>query len=546
MGTMVVLGLSLALFAQTPVTITFLNDGGDMGSALAEQEIRKELEVLLAARFEPTFETIYPDFSASPQPQLNAIYESDTDLVIIVGFRVGTWFSTSDFQFAKPTILSFLLDNELQGVPSPIDGKSGIRNFSYVQSPFDVQRDFETLYAIKPYQKLGVVINEFVQRSDLDFDAYMEQLLAFSGATYEAYVLRSDASDVLDAVAEDVDAVYVFPVLEPAQEEALGQTLRGLATKGLPTFSMFSNPALELGAYAAYDTDDNFARIPRRVAINALKILEGNAAETLPVAMESYTEDLMINMQSAQTTRHYPSWDLMSEAVLLNISVVDNPDRKLTLATAIAEGLNNSLGLHIAEKDVQISAEDVRIARSNYLPQLEVSGTALALDENTVNQSFGTRGRYNLQAGASFTQLLVSEPAMANIAIQKLLLGSQQESLRQNQLDLIQDLAESYLNILQATALVRLRNENVALTRKNYNIAQAKESVGTVGTTDVYRFESELAFDNVDLTRLKHNGDKLVLPLITCLTVRLRKRLNWPMQPSVIAFCWLPTRGFLR
>jgi outer membrane protein TolC len=44
-----------------------------------------------------------------------------------------------------------------------------------------------------------------------------------------------------------------------------------------------------------------------------------------------------------------------------------------------------------------------------------------------------------------------------------------------------------------------LRNENVGVTRKNYDIARAKEQVGYSGTSDVFRWESELALDNIDL-----------------------------------------------
>lgn len=498
-GTLIALFLTCTLSAQTPVKITFLSDSYDIGSAAAEERIKRELNILLAARFTPDYETVIPAFSAAASPQLDRIYESNTDLIIAVGLQAGNWLVGADRELTKPTIISFLLDNKLQEVPLPIAGKSGIANLNYVQSPFNIQRDFESLYAIKPFKKLGIIVNDFLQLNDLDFDAYLRDMLAFSGATYETFVFREDTESLLGDVSDDIDAIFLFPILEPEKSEALEKTLRGLATKGLPTFSMLSDPAMDLGAYAAFDTKDNFARIPRRVAINAMKILEGAAPESLPVAMGSYTENLFINIQTAQKTRYYPSWDIMSEAVLLNLSIVDNPERVLTLSSAIAEGLKNSLSLQVSEKDVQISGEDVKIARSNYLPQLEVNGSALALDKNTVNQSFGTRGRYNLQADATLTQLILSEPAMANVAIQKLLLKSQEEALRQSQLDVVEDVAESYLNILQATALLRLRNENVAVTRKNYNIAKTKASIGTVGSSDVYRFESELAFDNVDL-----------------------------------------------
>ncbi|MEO0874049.1 MAG: TolC family protein, partial [Bacteroidota bacterium] len=142
---------------------------------------------------------------------------------------------------------------------------------------------------------------------------------------------------------------------------------------------------------------------------------------------------------------------------------------------------------------------DVSLARSNYLPQVEALGTVSYLDDNSVRQSFGTRAQYNISATGSLSQLILSEPAMANIAIQKFLLQSQEQSLRESELDVVLDVADAYLGILQATALVKLRNQNVAVTRKNLDIAQAKEKVGFSGTADVYRFESELAGNNVEL-----------------------------------------------
>ena len=47
----------------------------------------------------------------------------------------------------------------------------------------------------------------------------------------------------------------------------------------------------------------------------------------------------------------------------------------------------------------------------------------------------------------------------------------------QAELDLIQDAATAYINILQAKSLVTIQVENVNLTRDNLNIAKAKEAV---------------------------------------------------------------------
>jgi outer membrane protein TolC len=458
--------------------------------------IRAEIEALLHARFIPTFESLGFTTPAEFARVAEAAYRSDADLIIGVGFETSNFLSHLK-SYAKPTIIAFMLDNAIQGLPLPVDGQSGIANLSYVQSPFDIRRDLETFYQILPYRKVGFLLNGDSNQSSFDLQTYFNQMLAPIGANFDLFALGTDAEAVLSQIDESIDAVYLLPALEAEKQAALKTTLESLTKRGIPVFSLLSEPALDLGAYAAYGSEGNFARIPRRVAINALKILEGQAAETLPVAMDHYDENLIINVQAARTTGIYPSWDIIAKAVLMNVTLAEEDGRTLSLKSAIAEGLNNNLSIRVAEKDVGISEKDVRIAASNYLPQLDAS--AFMLDNATVNSSFGTRGRYNIQAGGSLSQLLLSEPALANVAIQKLLLSSQEAVFRQNQLDIVQDVAEAYLGILQATAVVRLRNENVAVTRQNLDIAKAKEQVGFSGKADVYRFESELAFDNVDL-----------------------------------------------
>ncbi|MEL7423209.1 MAG: TolC family protein [Bacteroidota bacterium] len=493
------LAVGISLLAQTAVKITIFNEGNDEGSSRTEQDVRAELGTLLDGRYDVTIESLSLDQLANFEQSLAEVEASDTDLIIAVGFEACNRFAARE-AYNKPTILAFLLDNELQGVPPPQDGTSGVTNLSYVQSPFDIGRDFEMLYEIKPYEQVAIFVSDLLEDSEFDFDAYLDKVLAFSGASYQVLPIGGSSDAVLQALTPETDAGFVFPVLGEERLATLQGVLGGLAQRGIPTFSLLSSPNLEMGAYAAFDTEDNFSRIPRRVAINAMKIIEGQAAESLPVLMENFTENLLINFQTAKITRHYPSWDIMAEAILLNVAESDEDGgRTMTFQSAIAEGLANNLGIKIAEKEVQISQADVSLARSNYLPQVEALGTVSYLDDNSVRQSFGTRAQYNISATGSLSQLILSEPAMANIAIQKFLLQSQEQSLRESELDVVLDVADAYLGILQATALVKLRNQNVAVTRKNLDIAQAKEKVGFSGTADVYRFESELAGNNVEL-----------------------------------------------
>lgn len=485
------------IFSQTPLEVTILSDGAGRGSGFMENQIRTEIEAVMSSRYQAHVTTrLVENLKEDGQISIKQVYDDpQVQLIIGVGFDMCNQLALLG-SYSKPTILTTILDNELQNIPLTATGTSGVYNLTYVQSPFNIKRDFESLYEILPFDKLAI-LGGYISGNN-DFDSYFKRQLAFSGAAYQLIPTANTAAEMLAAITEDMDAAYTFPMLDRMPPIEIQKLMKGLADKGIPAFSLLSSPMLDLGAYAAYETDDNLQRIGRRVALTVLKIVEGEPAEALPVRMSTFTENLIINLQTARQAEHYPSWDVMAKAILINIEST-NADRKINLESAIAEGLQNNLQIKIAEKDTRISKKDVSIAKSNLLPQIDASSTFLGVDENTIRNSFGTRGYLNWSANASLTQVILSEPAYANIAIQKFLLESNRMSLRQNELDIVLNVSQGYLNILRSFELIKLRNENVSVTRKNYDIAKAKEQVGYAGISDVFRWESELALDNIDL-----------------------------------------------
>ncbi|MEM8909824.1 MAG: TolC family protein, partial [Bacteroidota bacterium] len=147
----------------------------------------------------------------------------------------------------------------------------------------------------------------------------------------------------------------------------------------------------------------------------------------------------------------------------------------------------------------QITQKDVDLAKAELLPHLDVSTSLTGIDKVRAENSFGMQGRINWLVTGSLSQLIYSEPALANVTIQKLLNKSSEAKLLEEQLDLVVNTASAYLNILQAESFVRIQNENTIVTQENLDIAQAKEAVGYSGTTDLNRWRSELALRNIDL-----------------------------------------------
>ncbi|MEO1436481.1 MAG: TolC family protein, partial [Bacteroidota bacterium] len=465
-----------------------------------QDEVRTEIEAILSARFDLKIKEIKADGKRNDlAARIQEAYaDPNVDIVIGTGFEMCTMMAGLE-SYPIPTILSIVIDTDIQGIQQDPDGTCATPNLTFIQSPFDIENDLESLYEIKPYKKLTIVAAQAIGYSNFNFDAFIGSRLPADDIELSFAFTDATADEALANIPDDSEAVFLLPMVDRLSNEELFRLIEGINDRKLTSFSLLSTPMLEYGVYAAFDTDSNIERIPRRIALTTMKIAEGQAPEDLPVAMDAFTRDLIINMKTAREVEHYPNWDLMAESVLINVATPTDDARSLSFRTAIAEGLVNNLDIKIAEKETAISEKNISIARSNYLPQADASGSVTFLDDNTIQQSFGTRARWNVDANISASQLLVSEPALANIAIQKYLLESQQAVLRQNELDVVQTVANAYLDILQATALVDLRNQNVNVTRTNYNIAQNKEQVGYSGTNDVYRFESELALDNVDL-----------------------------------------------
>lgn len=517
--------ISIHSKAQNVLPITIISDSDGPVTDSLEDEIKAEVLALLSNRFTVSFNTLRANQSYSNLPSLiERAYNQETG-EIIIGVGVSTCNELVHLDsFPKPTVLTLILNNDLQNVPITDEGTSGILNLTYIQTPFNIARDFQTLYQIKPFEKLAIISGNTVPTSKIDFAAYFQRLLAPTNAEFQIIPAQGGAASVLENIGEDIDAVYVLPTQGMLANSELAKLNEGLASKGLPAFSLFNSPNLALGGYGAYESDGNVARIPRRVGLDVMKIAEGTPAADLSVAMENFTSNLIINMQTARKCKVYPTWDLLAESILINVAEI-SAERSLTLRTSIAEALKNNLEIHVAQKETAISEKDVSVAGSNLYPTIDASSTMLILDDNSVRTSFGTRGRYNFTANLSLTQVLFSEPVLANITIQKMLLESQKQGQRQTELDIIQTVANAYLNILQSSAIVELRNQNVNVTQKNYDIAQAKEQVGYSGTNDVYRWQSELALDNVDLNN--------ALAQLNQARFNLNSLLNLPIKEEI-------------
>lgn len=495
---LLLLFLPSIIFAQSTVRIAFVSEVGEGEPDFFQELIRSEINTLLHNRWSVEYEEFRGDHLRTRlEEELDqALERDDIDLLIAVG-PLSSAILAQKSNFSKPSIASVILDHDLQNLPLTEDNSSGIPNFAYIESPFNFSRDVRKLYEVYPFTKLGVIGGKNLL-GDLDVvDELMHQNVDSLGSESVLIFLEEGDKPDLGKVPEDVDALYVMPLFD-FNSQARETFFTAINAKGIPSAAMLGENYVGSGALLAYESDDNLRRMPRRIALNVMKILEGTPASELPVSMQAYNENLLINMATARQIGVYPTFEVMAEGTLVNMNVVPE-GRMLNLQGVIAEALQNNLDLKIAETQPQIVGKDVSLARADLLPQLEVSAALSGQDEATTFLRQGAQGQLNLLGGASISQIFFAEPVFANISIQRILQQSAEFELEQAQLDVILNISEAYLNVLRSSANWEIQHQNVEVTKENYDISLAKEAVGYSGATDINRWESELAVRNIDL-----------------------------------------------
>jgi outer membrane protein TolC len=413
--------------------------------------------------------------------------DSEVDLVIAWGVMASNIFCCRR-DLPKPVIAPAIIDAELQGLPM-IRGISGVKNLNYVSFPNNIEADIRAFFNIIPFKKLAVFVNKITYEAMPILSEKSSEALQSAGIEGFIIPVERTAEEALALLPIDVDAAYIAPIIHIPSEE-FDEIIQGLNNRKIPSFSFFGRKEVEQGVLAGIKPDV-FPKLIRRVSLNVQRILLGEDAGSIPVAF-AVGQQLTLNMATARAIGLSPTWEVLTEAELIN-EEEEEVKRKLDLFTAVQEAIAANLDVAAKERFVIAGEENVKEARASLRPQINISGLGLLIDEDRAEASFGQQAERSVSGSATISQLIYSEPAWANLSIQKNIQKIREEELHQLRLDIIQEAATAYLNVLKAKTFERIQKENLKRTRSNLEIARVREVVGSAEPAEVYRWESEIA-----------------------------------------------------
>ncbi|NIM52330.1 MAG: TolC family protein [Gemmatimonadales bacterium] len=390
----------------------------------------------------------------------------------------------------KPVIAPFVFNPELQDLPLTDSGTTGVPNLSYLAHPASFEENMPVFQEVVRFRRLGVLLSAAYSEGAPSLWTGMQAAAEAMGLEAVLVPVGRVADSVLAAIPADVEAVYVTPLVQLLPGE-FDRLVNGLIAKRLPSFSFMGVEEVQRGILVGLSPETSLFRLARRVALNVQRILLGEDAGGIPVAI-AYGERLTINMATARAIGVYPRWRVITEAALIN-DVRTDIDRRVSLASAAREALEANLDLAAQEQVVAAGRADVRQSWARLLPQAEVSSLGTLIDQDRAQASFGSQAQRTLTGSATVSQVIFSEPAWADVSVQRRLQAAREYERDAVELDIVLDAILAYLNVLRGNTFERIQRENVSATRSNLELARVRVTLGMAGPGEPLRWESQIA-----------------------------------------------------
>jgi outer membrane protein TolC len=464
--------------------------GGPRERPGLRQRFEQEIRELVGAEFEVHFPEEYQIDGDWTLAGVNAAIEqlmtaAAVDIVVCYGVVPSTALLRRG-PLPKPGIAAHVPGAAALGAPEQA-GASGVRNLAYLSLPNPLVRDLVFFREMIPFTRVAILASQDL----LDFAPVLREnaVAALESEGFEVTVVAvgAEPAPALAALPEGVEAVYLAPLLMLSTDEFV-QLLDGISARGLPAFSLLGGSEVELGALASLRPAADDGRLARRVALYVQRILLGERPETLPIALPA-GERLTLNMATARAIGYYPTWAVLSEALLINEAPVE-VRHAFTLRSAVDRALEANRDFEASALGVEAGAHDITAARANLLPRVDASTTAVVIDEDLAGAFQPERA---WSGSLTVQQVVYDERAHANVYITKRLQEALEHAHAGTGLDVVQLAAQAYFNVLRAATFEHIRKNNLRLTREHLELAQVRMALGTAGPGEGYRWESQLA-----------------------------------------------------
>lgn len=411
-----------------------------------------------------------------------------SDFIIAIG-PISVKAAISNDELKVPTIGVGVIDPDIQDLPLTPEGTSGVKNFTYVFTSKDFETEISKFHEIAPFSNLTVLVQQVPAEIFNESKAIVQinKLETSLNATIRFIEMGENVGESLSGLNDETDAVYIAMPLT-GSATYLEEISEILIQRKLPSFSA-NKWHVDHGIMGSISMDNARSQVLRKIAIIVDDVLNSQPMEAMNVHLNN-KEELFLNLNTARKINFSPEFKHIFTANL--VRGVTDASQIYSLDEIINSAIESNLDIKISEKDFELTEQDIKYAKSQFMPTLDVSATGIQVNEESTSRLTG-QSETTLKGVGSLQQLIYSEEAIAGIKIQKHMHQAQKFALQQDVLGVLLDTYVAYFNVLSAKSYLAIQNENLTVSKKNLELAKIRVSLGSSSNADVYRWESEVA-----------------------------------------------------
>ncbi|MFP4485396.1 MAG: TolC family protein [Campylobacterales bacterium] len=172
------------------------------------------------------------------------------------------------------------------------------------------------------------------------------------------------------------------------------------------------------------------------------------------------------------------------------------------------------------QNSVKLESLNVEKSKSHYRPKVTLFANHRKIDEDRARYSQGRHPEDRTTTGISVKQLLFSNKAHQNIKISKLLYDSKQEGTEASNDELLYEAMSLYLAISKAKEQKAILASKKTFIKKNLHFAKQRVDISVNNRSDIYRWQTELAQINTQLSNAKQQLKELKYQLFMMLGIQ--------------------------
>ena len=175
------------------------------------------------------------------------------------------------------------------------------------------------------------------------------------------------------------------------------------------------------------------------------------------------------------------------------LAVPASADSPLSLAEAARQAVEGNLEFAARRRALAADEAEIGIVRSSLLPQVDVGARVQIVEDDRSNAFFGKTTERTGTFSAELNQILYDEEAWADLSIQKHVYAGQSEQLETFRLGVVQDAANTFLELDRARAVLAVQTANRELTRRKLETSRARLAAGWSSERELLRWQSQIA-----------------------------------------------------